>query len=129
MSKYARFDRRPPAKERPWTIHPIWRGIGCVMFLMIPVMSYAGAVLIVESNLLSRWIVMPPELMMTVRLPFVPLPPIPHLYANLLVGAVLVMLGFGALTILYALVFRLSGGSSLGPLDAPPVYRQRRRRR
>lgn len=98
------------------------------MFLIIPVMSYAGAVLIVQSNLLSRWIVIPPELMATVRIPYVPLPPIPHLYANLLVGLVLMVLGFGVLTILYALIFRLSGGSNLGPLDAPPIYRQRRRR-
>ncbi|MDI6814327.1 MAG: hypothetical protein QMD10_12455, partial [Desulfitobacteriaceae bacterium] len=93
MSKYARFDRRPPAKERPWTVHPIWRGIGCLMFLIIPVMSYAGAVLIVESNVLSRWIVMPPELLATVRIPFLPLPPIRHFYGNLLVGFVLMVLG------------------------------------
>lgn len=129
MSKYARFDRRPHPKERPWTVHPIWRGIGCLMFLIIPLMSYAGAVLIVESNLLRRWIVMPPELMMTVRIPYVPLPPIPHLFANLLVGLVLMVLGFGALTILYTLIFRLSGGSFLTPLDAPPIYGARRRRR
>jgi len=38
-------------------------------------------------------------------------------------------LGFGALTILYTLVFRLSGGSFLTPVDAPPIYRARRRRR
>ncbi len=129
MSKYARFDRRPPAKERPWTVHPIWRGIGCLMFLIIPVMSYAGAVLIVESNILSRWIVMPPELLATVRIPFLPLPPIRHLYGNLLVGLVLMVLGFGALTVLYTIIFRISGGSFLTPIDSPPIYRQRRRRR
>jgi hypothetical protein len=128
MSKYARFDRRPPPKERPWTVHPIWRGIGCVMILIIPLMSYAAAVLLIEANFLSRWIVIPPELMVTVRIPYLPFSPIPHLYANLLVGLVLTVLGFGALTILYTVVFRLSGGSFRTPLDAPPVYRARRRR-
>lgn len=129
MSKYARFDRRPLPKERPWTVHPIWRGIGCLLLVILPLMSYAGAALIVESNLLSRWVVMPPELMMTVRIPFVPLPPIPHLFANLLVGLVLMVMGFGVLTILYMIVFRLSGGSFLTPLDAPPIERPSRRRR
>ncbi|MCS6908493.1 MAG: hypothetical protein RML93_11525 [Anaerolineales bacterium] len=128
MSKYARFDRRPPPKGRPWKVHPIWRGIGCILFVLIPVLSYAAAALLVESNLLSRWVVMPPELMMTVRIPFLPIPPIRHFFANVLVGSLLAVLGFGALTILYTLVYRLSGGSSLGPLDAPPIYRQRRRR-
>lgn len=137
MSKYTMYARNQPPKPRPWRVHPIWRGIGCVMILIIPIMSYAGGYLLVEANQQQHWLPVPAELMKTIRLG-VPLSlqnvvpwswsmNVRHLYATLLVMAVLMFIGFGALMILYAVIYRVTGPSFLSPLDAPPIHRERRR--
>ena len=40
---------RSKAESRPWSVHPIWRGIGCLWLVLLPVMSYAGAYLLVRK--------------------------------------------------------------------------------
>ena len=42
MGKYERFDYQTRKKPPP-KIHPIWRGIGCMMLILIPVVAYAAA--------------------------------------------------------------------------------------
>jgi hypothetical protein len=81
----------------------------------------------VKANLTARWLPTPRELAQTITIPY--LGSIPYLFANLLVAAVLMLAGFGALTILYSLMYRIIGPPRYGPLDAPPErYRSRRRR-
>jgi len=122
MSKYTRYGRRPPPKPRPWKIHPVWRGIGCLMFIIIPIMSYAGAVLLVEQNKTQGWMPMPYELMQTIFIPYIG--GINHLYAYLLVCMLLMFVGFSVLMIVYALLYRLIGPPTIGPMDAPPERMQ-----
>ncbi|MFZ5808568.1 MAG: hypothetical protein ACOY16_04720 [Chloroflexota bacterium] len=136
MAKYTMYARQQPPKQRPWKVHPIWRGIGCVMIIIIPIMSYAGAYLLVEANREYHWVPMPYDLMKTVRLavPAVVQPVLPlkwhldvqHLYATLLVTGILIFIGFGVLMILYGIIYRITGPSFLTPIDAPPVRRERR---
>ncbi len=125
MAKYTMYGRNQPPSPRPWRVHPVWRGIGCVMMVIIPIVSYTGAALLVEANRHQGWLPMPAELMTTVSIPY--LIAIPHLFANLLVTVVLIFIGYGGLMILYALFYRLVGPPSLSPLDAPPERRKRRR--
>ncbi|HEX7974486.1 MAG TPA: hypothetical protein VF498_08775 [Anaerolineales bacterium] len=125
MGKYTKFEA-PRAARKPWTIHPIWRGIGCLLLVLIPILSYAGAVLLVQTNLMQGWIFLPRELIHTVTLPLVG--PVPFLLANLLTALLLSLLGFGVLTLLYTLVYKMVGPSRYGPLDAPPERRPNRRR-
>jgi hypothetical protein len=94
--------------------------------ILIPIISYAGAVLLVQANLQQGWLPVPVELSRAVNLPFVG--STPYLLANLVMTAVLTLIGFGVLTSLYSLIYRLVGPSSLGPLDAPPERRHRKRR-
>lgn len=127
MAKYDKYSIRSRQAERPWKIHPVWRGIGCLMMVLIPIVSYAGAVLLVQANLTARWLPTPRELAQTITIPYIGA--VPYLFANLLVAAVLMLAGFGALTILYSLMYRIIGPPRYGPLDAPPErYRSRRRR-
>jgi hypothetical protein len=127
MTKYTQYSRRPPVRERPWKIHPIWRGIGCILILIIPVMSYAGSALLVQYDLQQAWFPIPKELAQPVNLPFVG--NVPYLFANLIVTLVLMLVGYGVLTSFYALIYRIVGPPSLGPLDAPPLRRTHRGRR
>jgi len=119
MAKYSSYNRRTPLDERPWTIHPIWRGIGCVLMLLIPIMAYAGAILLVEANIEQGWIPLPVELLRPVSLPY--LGQVQHLGANLAVTVLLSFIGFALLSFLYSILFRVVNPDPLGPLDAKPV--------
>ncbi|HLA97320.1 MAG TPA: hypothetical protein VJL34_02615 [Anaerolineales bacterium] len=127
MGKYDKYSSQSRQAEKPWDIHPIWRGIGCLMMLLVPVMSYAGAVLLVEANQEKGWIVMPRELMAKISVPVIG--PVEHLWGNLLFALALSLIGFALLTALYALVYQFIGPPRYGPLDAPPERRRARGRR
>lgn len=121
MSKYDKFSQGSRMPERPWKIHPIWRGIGCLMMIVIPIMAYAGAVVLVQQNAEQRWLPMPKELTQTVAIPF--LGDVENFIAVVIVTALLMIVGFGVFTILYSMIYSAVGPPRLGPLDAPPVRR------
>jgi hypothetical protein len=121
MAKYDKYNQGSRMQERPWKIHPIWRGIGCLMMILIPIMSYAGAVILVQANAEQGWLPMPRELIQTVTLPL--LGEMEQFYAVLIVTVLLMIIGFGVVTILYSLIYSAVGPPRLGPLDAPPVRR------
>lgn len=126
MGKYDKFSPLTYAPARPWDIHPIWRGIGCLFMLLIPVMAYAGATLLVEANFTERWVPISAELAAEVDVPIIG--PVPHLYANLLVAVILALVGYGVVVMVYSLIFRWLGYGppKPGPLDAPPRRPRRR---
>jgi hypothetical protein len=127
MAKYTLYSRRPTPKKSPWKVHPVWRGIGCLMIVIIPVMSYAGAALLVDENMRQAWVPVPGEFMHNMRIPYIGT--IPHMIATLIVTFLLILIGFGVLMVVYTLMYRMMGASNLGPLDAPPERRQRKRPR
>jgi len=117
-------------EARPWKVHPIWRGFGCVMILIIPIMSYAGASLLIQMNTEQNWgFPIPYEFSRTVEVnipsPVAEIPSlywsVPNLYANLMLGFLLMLIGFGLLMVFYAVIYSMMGPSRLGPLDAKPV--------
>lgn len=125
MGRYRRSYVAEEAQKRPWEIHPIWRGIGCIFMLLIPVMSFAGAYILVRENFQQRWIAVPAELSVTFVIPFLGT----RLYVADIMGTVVLMvIGFGLMTIVYALIYRLIGPSQYGPLDAPPPKRRKKNR-
>jgi len=126
-SKYTMYSRRPVIKKSPWKVHPVWRGIGCLMMIIIPVMSYAGAVLLVQENFKRHWVPVPAELIMTVTLPRIG--SFPYLYATLMTMLLLMFIGFGAMMIIYTIIYRFVGPSLLGPMDVPLERPPKKKRR
>lgn len=117
MSKFTRFDTTGRSQKRPWGIHPVWQGIGCLMMVLIPVMSYAGAVLLVDANLQNRWVPVPQE--------FIGPPGYPLLYMQLGVTVLVSMFGFLFFVMVYSIMYRMMGPPKYGPTDAPPVRRRK----
>lgn len=107
-------------------IHPVWRGIGCILVFLIPIMAYAAATLVVQENVRRQWLPVTWELAQTVILPYIG--PVPYLFSNLLVAGVFTLFGFGVLTLVYGLMYRVVGPPKYGPLDAPPEQYHRRKR-
>jgi len=99
MGRYQQYQR--DVTDEPTNVHPIWRGIGFLLLAMIAVMSYAGANLLVEANKTKGWIVVPAGIRGGVSWA-------PDLYAELIVMFFLMMIGFGAITIIYSIIYRIS---------------------
>ena len=120
MGKYYSQYRRPPRPERRWKVHPIWRGIGCLMLVIVPIISWSIASMFVEANKQGRWLDIPAGL----GRPFGST----DLVVTALVTLIVAVLLFAAYTIFYMLVYRVTGPPALGPLDAPPMKRKRPRK-
>jgi predicted lysophospholipase L1 biosynthesis ABC-type transport system permease subunit len=130
MTKYTVASRRSasgPEKQVP----AIWRGIGCLMFIVIPLMSYAAATLFVQFAVDRDW-PMPYQLMGYPVLPawlmsaaaLVPVVTFIQAQQNLwaiLLATVFFIVVLGAIiSYAYAVMYKYVGPPPLGPLDAPP---------
>lgn len=114
-------------------IHPIWRGIGCVLVVIIPLMSFAAAAILMDANVQNGWVEIPRELE---RLPDLDvlagsLPDwiIVNFYAKALVAVLFSFLLFGIFTIVYSLAYRLGGGYRPSPVDAPAIRKKTKKSR
>ena len=142
MSRYVANVKR---EERPWKIHPIWRGIGCVWLALLPVMSYAAAWMV------TRYLIFTPKFQnfirnidASTRVDFIPqdlynhitlpslqvnqfffnfntlirwLPGMPLYYIDLLLFLAFIFIGIGIASFVYALLYR-SFGPPKSPFDA-----------
>lgn len=104
--------------DRPWKIHPLWRGIGCVLIVLIPLLAYAGAVLIMDANIKNRWFGIPREFLWPATNPL--------LLSQLGIALILSIFGYIVLVIIYLLVYKIFGPPILGPTDSPPIRRPRK---
>ncbi|MGB2955999.1 MAG: hypothetical protein WBB64_08535 [Anaerolineales bacterium] len=99
MGRYQQYQR--DIKDAEEGVHPIWRGIGFLLMGLIAIMSYAGANLLVERNKIRGWVAVPYELQGGVSWA-------PDLYAELVVMLFLMMIGFGIMTIIYSVVYKVT---------------------
>ena len=128
-----RFQEKPKDKGP----HPIWRGFGCILVVVILMMSYATADLLIQENFHQGWVVLPPYLNFPLSIPSVPIPSvgttpainISNLFVNLVVTIVLALLLFTIISIVYSIVYRASGGGRPGPMDAAPIKRRGKQRK
>ncbi len=118
-------------QDRPWKINPIWRGIGCIFILLVPIMAWYGTALFLQTN---QSIVLPRELTNVVVIPFTHITEIDKLIVqanhyfqstNFVMGqlfftAILTAIGFGVIGFLYSILYRIAGPSRYGPFDVPP---------
>lgn len=129
MAKYTKYQRPPFKKQRG--SHPVWRGIGCLLMVVVPLMSYAGAVMLVNYGVGHGW-PFPPEFVGYLRFPAWvwsapvlpllagPIAAFPNLGAVLLVFFILLLLLSGIFSTLYAFLYRIWGPPKYTSIDAPP---------
>jgi len=117
-------------QERPWKINPVWRGIGCVLFLIVPIMAWFGAVMLLQG---IHNIVLPWQLTRIVAIPFTHIAQIDRLItpinqyfqttkfqlAQLFFTIIFVFLGYGVIAFLYGILYKMAGPPRYGPFDVP----------
>ncbi|MFH1183847.1 MAG: hypothetical protein V1755_02265 [Chloroflexota bacterium] len=133
MGKYARYTRQLPPRSRE--AHPIWRGIGCILILIVPLLSFAGAALSVNYGLSQGWPI-PPEWLGYIKFPdwvwkiqFLsniagPIASYNNLKAVLAFFVVILVLLMGVYSTLYAIIYRGLGPPRYSSVDAPPSGRR-----
>ena len=117
------LQRMQPKKPRP-KIHPAWRGIGCLLTILIPLISFAAADLLIESNLDK--IAIPLVLRTVVNT--VVFGYIRYFPAKLMLAIIITVSLFALLSIVYSMMYRASGQTGRGPMDAPPSRRKIKKR-
>ena len=120
-NKYAKFENARAVKERPWQVHPIWRGIGCIMLIVIPIMAYLGGGILIEQGVIGAIGVPFPE---DFLYPLIDTPILGFYISKLilLVAVSLTLIGFAALMIIYAVMYSALGPARYGPLDVEPIH-------
>jgi len=126
-SKYREYasNRKTSAKEYQ-RIHPVWRGVGFAMIVLIPIISWAGADEIITRNLIE----LPADLIAGPGQFFFNLfqDPLIHIRLMLFVGILLGL--FAIFTMVVFLANSLFGVSPRNdPFYVPPISRRPRKRR
>ena len=119
-----------PEEKRKGGEHPIWRGIGCLILIIVPVLSYATAVVTLpflsETGFISSDLMTKPALPAWLRV----LPGLagiansliaqPGFTAIMMLTVFYIILWGGVFSVLYGIMYRMVGPKRYGPLDAPP---------
>lgn len=126
MTKYSSYNQRvEPKPEHP---HAIWRGIGCLMIVIVPIMSYGLAAITANIAFAQNW-PLPYQLLGRPVTPsflwslpgLVPIlaaiESIDNLYLLLALTLLYIVVLGAIISFGYALVYQIAGPPRLGPLD------------
>ena len=131
MGKYTSQSRQREV-PRNRGVHPLMRGIGCLMMVIVPILSYGVSVILVNIGVQSGWPI-PPNWLgiptfnpllwklqgLVVILNF--LSAQTNLIANIVFAITITIVIGGIMSILFGYIYTLFGPSQYGPTDAPPI--------
>ncbi|MCZ2121372.1 MAG: hypothetical protein LC108_03810 [Anaerolineales bacterium] len=130
MGKYSSVKKKEVIKDR--APHAIWRGIGCFMFILVPILSIAIGVEVVDYALANK-IGLPYQLLGYPAMPdFLrksnllwaatePIRTTNNFYAYTAASLVVMLVLGGLISVIYAFVYQMTGPSRYGPTDVPPI--------
>jgi len=133
MGRYGQNYQKETSNRNPEEPHFIWRGIGCVLMLVVPLISWVLSVQIVNYMLRKGYLI-PTELLGRPTLPaFIkgtglyallsPLANTNNLYAYLFFTLICIFVISSVISLIYAAVYRMANPYRYGPTDAPPPKR------
>ncbi len=127
MTKYTVASSQRGTKPELQQVAPIWRGIGCLMILIIPIVSYLLSSVAVNFALDQGYPVpselvgnpvLPPALYQTGLAPIASfLASQENLYAILALTVLLIVVIGGIVSVVYAAIYKVVGPPRYGPLD------------
>jgi len=129
MTRYDSVPPRPSVQTRG--PHPIWRGIGCLTMIIVPLIAFAISRALIDLALSSGWPVPTallgspglPDWLRSVPVLYTLLAPVrtwTNLYAYLALAAILTLLIGGVMSFAYSVIYAMIGPPRWGPLDIPP---------
>ena len=130
MGKYSSHARRAPRPKRG-VVHPVMRGIGCIMMVVVPILAYGLSLLLVNYGITRGWPI-PPDWLGTPsfhpllwRLAGVAtvlsfLQRQTNLTANVIFAIALTVVIGGVMSVIYGYIYTIFGPPAYGPTDVPP---------
>jgi hypothetical protein len=115
--RYAQHERERAKRKR---MNPVWRGVGCVLAVILALLGYAFADWFLRANAVNAWIYLPAEVITPSFASGLP----PGMVAKLVVAFLFMILSYALMSTFYAILFPIQ----LGETDMPPLRRVRRRR-
>lgn len=124
--------QQAPRREKSTKPHPVWNGLGCVMIVVVLLMSFGLSVMALDMVKANHW-PFPYQLLGHPRFPdifystiglaklFNAIGSVNNLYAYIALTLVFTIILSGVVSVLYASIYRMVGPSKYGPTDAPPV--------
>lgn len=131
MGKYSTYSRQR-SKPKVTGVHPVMRGIGCIMMIIVPILSYGIAVLLVNYGYSQGWPIprswIGHPTIHPLLLKVQGLRPVwdflvqqNNLIANVVFTVVIIIIIGGIMTIVYGYIYTLFGPPKYGPTDVPPI--------
>jgi hypothetical protein len=131
MGKYSGSSTlRESSARKPKEPHGIWRGIGCLMMIIVPAISILIGIEVVNLAVENK-MRMPVQLMGYPQLPdilyksaglrpYLPMLRIQNLYAYIVASLIFMALISVLVSMIYAVIYRIANPERYGPLDEPP---------
>jgi hypothetical protein len=107
-------------RMKPRQMNPVWRGVGCLIIVTLGIMGYIVSGILLDANFRNHWIYIPPQIYAPSILPWLP----PGAAIRIVIGVMTAMLGYGVVSVVYAIMFPIRRGE----LDVPPLRRSSRRK-
>lgn len=112
------------------SIHPIWRGVGFAMIVLIPIISYAGSVVLIQQNSIHGWLPLPTDILARPGEFLYSLIPDQLLYIKIMLMVALMFLFYLIFLLISSMMTSMFGFNSRNdPFYVPPPTRTNRRRR
>jgi hypothetical protein len=112
MTKYSRYEQEPKKEPAKGEVHPVWRGIGCVLMIIIPIISFIAADYLVTNAGSISWVVIPDELLVNAYKD-------PWILVRILYTAIFIAVLYLLLTVVTFIINKYFGPPRYGPMDVP----------
>jgi len=130
MGKYTSSAHKRPVPKRD-TIPPLVRGIGCLLFVLVPILAYGIATLLVPMApgwglpIPADWYGQPNIQNPVASIPFLSefvdlMLSQNNLIVNLVFAAAVTILLFGVISVVFGYMYSVAAPSKYGPTDVPP---------
>lgn len=113
MPKYDQYQSRKPVEDKNEKVHPIWRGIGCVMVVVIPFLAYSAVFYIFNNRINFPWFTIPQEIVF-------PTIKDPYLLVKILYTIIFAFVLYLIMGIITFVINKFFGPSKKGPYDIKP---------
>jgi hypothetical protein len=126
-SKYRSYSSSRDSVKKETKIHPVWRGVGFVFMVLIPIISYAAMEVFLQQNDIHGWFPITPDMLMKSTDFLAPYINDSLLYVKAVIFLLLLIALYAIFTMIAFIVTSASGLTARNdPYYVPPVRHTKR---